>query len=84
MNQNNNSEIQTPTLFIGGLSYQSTSESITDFFSSVGEVLSARVITDKETGKVNIFLFSQEDLDMYNFVILIQLDKHLNNLINVN
>ncbi len=47
MTQNNDSPIQTPTLFIGGLSYQSTSESIADFFSSVGEVLSARVITDK-------------------------------------
>ena len=49
MNQNNNSDnpIQTPTLFIGGLSYTSTSESISEYFSSVGEVVSARVITDK-------------------------------------
>jgi RNA recognition motif-containing protein len=44
--------IETPTLFIGGLSYNSTAESIKDFFSSVGDVASARVVTDKETGKV--------------------------------
>lgn len=33
---NGNAVIETPTLFIGGLSYQSTSESISSFFSSVG------------------------------------------------
>ena len=45
--------IETPTLFIGGLSYQSTNESIKEFFQSVGEVQSARVVTDKETGNVH-------------------------------
>jgi RNA recognition motif-containing protein len=39
--------IETPTLFIGGLSYNSTSDSIKAFFSSIGEVQSARVVTDK-------------------------------------
>lgn len=53
--------IETPTLFIGGLSYNSTRESIMEFFAGVGEVLSARIVTDKETGNVIIFLFSQED-----------------------
>ena len=50
--------IETPTLFIGGLSYNSTAESIKDLFSSVGEVSSARVVTDKETGKVILFPLS--------------------------
>jgi RNA recognition motif-containing protein len=39
--------IETPTLFIGGLSYNSTKESIADFFSHVGPIMNARVVTDK-------------------------------------
>lgn len=39
--------ITTATLFIGGLSYNSTQESISDYFSSVGEVIRARVVTDR-------------------------------------
>ena len=42
-----NAEIATPTLFIGGLSWNSTSDSIKEFFSQIGEVQSARVVTDK-------------------------------------
>jgi nucleolin len=42
-----NADIQTPTLFIGGLSFNSTSDSIKEFFSQTGEVQSARVVTDK-------------------------------------
>ncbi len=42
-----NADIQTPTLFIGGLSYNSTSDSIKEFFSQIGEIQSARVVTDK-------------------------------------
>lgn len=53
-----NATIETPTLFIGGLSYNSTAESIKDLFSQVGDVSSARVVTDKETGKVYLSLFS--------------------------
>lgn len=59
-----NANIETPTLFIGGLSYNSTADSIRDFFSQVGDVASARVVTDKETGKVPIYLFSHVDLDI--------------------
>jgi nucleolin len=50
--QGNTATIETPTLFIGGLSYNSTAESIKEFFASAGQVASARVVTDKETGKV--------------------------------
>jgi nucleolin len=56
-----NVEIQTPTLFIGGLSYNSTAESISEYFSEVGEVVRARIVTDRETGKVFLLLFSLED-----------------------
>ena len=61
---NGPANIETPTLFIGGLSYNSTVDSIKEFFSSCGEVQSARIVTDKETGNVNFFLFSPVDLDM--------------------
>jgi nucleolin len=43
----NNAVIETPTLFIGGLSYNSTAESIKEHFASVGAVQSARVVTDR-------------------------------------
>lgn len=42
-----NVNIETPTLFIGGLSYNSTQESISNYFSQVGEVASARIVTDR-------------------------------------
>lgn len=42
-----NAEISTPTLFIGGLSFNSTNDSIKEFFAQAGEVQSARVVTDK-------------------------------------
>lgn len=43
----NTATIETPTLFIGGLSYNSTAESIKEHFAQAGEVQSARVVTDK-------------------------------------
>lgn len=45
--QSSNVVIETPTLFIGGISYNSTAESIKDFFSTAGPVASARVVTDR-------------------------------------
>ena len=65
-----NAEIKTNTLFIGGLSYNSTVESISQYFSEAGEVARARIVTDKETGKVFLYLFSLEDLDMLNSTML--------------
>lgn len=49
---NGPANIETPTLFIGGLSYTSTVDSIKEFFSACGAVQSARIVTDKETGNV--------------------------------
>lgn len=54
--QQGEANIETPTLFIGGLSYTSTVESMKEFFSACGEVQSARIVTDKETGNVNFFI----------------------------
>ena len=44
-------------LFIGGLSYQATEEDIAAVFENVGEVISVKVITDRETGRSKGFAF---------------------------
>ena len=46
-NYNQEATITTPTLFIGGLSYNSTVDTITEFFSSTGDVVRARIVSDK-------------------------------------
>lgn len=78
-----NANIQTPTLFIGGLSYNSTAESISQYFSQAGEVARARVVTDKESGKVNSILFSLEDLDTLSSMTLILPKRLIKPLITV-
>ncbi len=49
----NDAVITSPTLFIGGLSFTSTNESMREHFESVGPVVSIRIVTDKETQRVN-------------------------------
>lgn len=44
-------------LFIGGLSWDTTEDSLRNFFSQVGKVVSASVITDKFSGKSKGFGF---------------------------
>ncbi|GAU23433.1 hypothetical protein TSUD_331310 [Trifolium subterraneum] len=44
-------------LFIGGLSYGIDDQSLRDAFASYGEVVEARVITDRETGRSRGFGF---------------------------
>jgi len=44
-------------LFIGGLPYSATDEELNKFFSEVGEVASATVITDKYSGQGKGFGF---------------------------
>lgn len=51
--------IETSTLFIGNISFKSSPESMKRFFGRIGEVVSTRIVTDKETGKV-ISLFNLE------------------------
>lgn len=68
--QNEIAKIETPTLFVGSLSYNSTSESLRDFFAQAGKVSSARIVNDRETGKVNSVLSSHADLDMLNSMML--------------
>ncbi|CAI9778866.1 unnamed protein product [Fraxinus pennsylvanica] len=44
-------------LFIGGLSYGTDDQSLRDAFSSFGDVVEARVITDRDTGRSRGFGF---------------------------
>ena len=44
-------------LFVGGLSWDTTEDSLRSFFAATGTVVSATVITDKYTGKSKGFGF---------------------------
>jgi len=50
-------------LFVGGLSWDTTDDKLRDFFSQVGTVGSATVITDKFTGKSKGFGFVEMSTD---------------------
>lgn len=47
----------TTKLFVGGLSWDTTQDSLKDLFSQAGNVVSATVITDKYTGRSKGFGF---------------------------
>lgn len=50
-------------LFVGNLSWNTTSDSLRDFFSQAGSVTSATVLTDKFTGKSRGFGFVEMSSD---------------------
>ena len=50
-------------LFVGGLSWDTTDASLSQFFSQAGTVVSASVITDKYTGKSRGFGFVEMSSD---------------------
>lgn len=50
-------------LYVGSLSYSTTDEGLTEAFSKAGTVESARVITDRETGRAKGFGFVEMSTD---------------------
>jgi len=44
-------------LFVGGIAWASTEDSLKEFFSQVGEVLEVKIIRDRQTGKSKGFGF---------------------------
>ncbi len=54
-------------LYVGNLSYQMTEDALRDIFAAIGEVLSAKIITDAGTGRSKGFGFVEmaqdEDAD---------------------
>jgi len=49
--------MQNNKLFVGGLAWATTDDSLREFFSAIGNVVSANVISDKYTGKSKGFGF---------------------------
>lgn len=49
------------TLYVGNLPWSTKAEDLTDAFSKHGEVVSSRVITDRETGRSRGFGFVEVD-----------------------
>lgn len=47
----------TNKLFVGGISYNTTDAQLADYFSTVGTVISAKIITDKYSGQAKGFGF---------------------------
>ena len=53
-------------LFVGSLAYATTDDSLKAFFEQVGPVKSARVITDRESGRSKGFGFVEFESDDHN------------------
>lgn len=61
-------------LFIGNLAYSTTDESLSAHFTTIGEVESAKVITDRDTGRSRGFGFVQFADEALNQTAVDQLD----------
>ncbi len=57
-------------LFVGGLPYRTTSDELKDAFAKAGEVATASVVTDRETGRSRGFGFVEmaQDADADNAI----------------
>ena len=61
-------------LFIGSLAYSTTDDSLKAFFEQIGEVESARVITDRDSGRSKGFGFVEYKDEANNQKAVDQLD----------
>jgi RNA recognition motif-containing protein len=50
-------------IFVAKLNYRTTSEALSDLFSQYGEVTSANVIMDRETGRSKGFAFVEMETE---------------------
>ncbi len=50
-------------LYVGGISYSTTEQGLSDAFAKAGKVVSAVIITDKMTGRSKGFGFVEMDAD---------------------
>lgn len=56
----------TKTLYVGNLPWSTTAEELTEFFSTYGNIVGSRIITDRETGRSRGFGFvevAEEDAE---------------------
>ena len=69
-----NDNVNESKLFLGGVAWASTEESLKESFGKAGTVVSVRIITDKRTGKSKGYAFvemsspaeAQAAIQMYN------------------
>jgi cold-inducible RNA-binding protein len=54
---------ETMRIFVANLSYQTTEEQLNDLFSEAGQVESATIVTDRDTGRSRGFAFIEMDKD---------------------
>lgn len=66
--------MQQQNLFIGSLAYATTDDSLKAFFEQIGPVASARVITDRDSGRSKGFGFVQFESEADNQKAVDQLD----------
>ena len=64
----------TQNLFIGSLAYATTDDTLNAFFAQIGTVTSARVITDRDSGRSKGFGFVEFENDSDNQKAVDQLD----------
>lgn len=59
-------------LFVGGLPYRTTGDELRDAFAKAGEVTSASIVTDRETGRSRGFGFVEmaNDADVQNAIAM--------------
>lgn len=50
-------------IFVGNLSYQTTEDQLNELFSEVGQVESATIVTDRDTGRSRGFAFIEMEPD---------------------
>lgn len=48
-------------IFVGNLSYRTTEDQLASLFSQAGEVVSATIVTDRDTGRSRGFAFVEMD-----------------------
>ena len=51
------------TIYVGNLSFKASEEALTSLFSEYGDVASAKIITDRETGRSRGFAFVEMNDD---------------------
>ena len=61
-------------LFVGSLAYATTDETLEAFFATIGPVKSARVITDRDTGRSKGFGFVEFEDESNNDKAVTELD----------
>lgn len=64
----------TQNLFVGSLAYATTDDTLKAHFEQIGEVVSARVITDRDSGRSKGFGFVEMANDADNQKAIDQLD----------